>query len=106
MMLLGSKPRRRSFPSGHAGHLLRWRLGARLRPAARTPVFLGLAALVSMSGVYLGSHGPGEILTGSLLGVALAEVLRRPTERLLACVDLPEGPRAAGFLVKRQEPER
>ena len=106
MMLLGGKPRRRSFPSGHAGHLLRWRLGARLRPAARTPVFLGLAALVSMSGVYLGSHGPGEILAGSLLGIALAEVLRRPTERLLARIEVPEAARAAGLLVRRQEPDR
>ena len=106
MMLLGGKPRRRSFPSGHAATSFAgaWVLGC-VWPQRR-PVFLGLATLVSLSRVYLGAHDPGEILAGSLLGIALAEVLRRPTERLLARIEVPEAARAAGLLVRRQEPDR
>jgi membrane-associated phospholipid phosphatase len=55
----------------------------------RRPVFLGLAALVSLSRVYLGAHDPGEILAGTALGVALAELLRRPLDRLLSQIELP-----------------
>ncbi len=88
-MLLGGKPRRRSFPSGHAATSFRgaWILGS-VWPERR-PMLLGLAALVSLSRVYLGAHDPGEILAGGVLGVVLAESLRRPAERLLEHVDLP-----------------
>ncbi|MGI9146967.1 MAG: phosphatase PAP2 family protein [Chloroflexota bacterium] len=92
MMLLGQKPRGRTFPSGHAAtsFAAAWELGS-VWPSRR-PVLLGAAALVSMSRVYLGAHDPGEIVAGTLLGVGLAELLRRPTERLLAQVDLPDPP--------------
>ncbi len=89
IMLLGGKPRRRSFPSGHAATSFAgaWTLGS-VWPSQR-PVFLGLATLVSLSRVYLGAHDPGEILAGGVLGVFLAQLLRRPTEWLLRNVDLP-----------------
>jgi undecaprenyl-diphosphatase len=89
IMLLGGKPRGRSFPGGHAAtsFAAAWSLGS-VWPR-RGPVFLGLAALVSLSRVYLGAHDPGEILAGTALGVALAELLRRPLDRLLSEVELP-----------------
>ena len=92
VMLLGGKPRGRSFPSGHAATSFAgaWVLGS-VWPRRR-PVFLGLATLVSLSRVYLGAHDPGEILAGTVLGLALAELLRRPLERVLSHVDLPEPP--------------
>lgn len=92
MMLLGGKPRARSFPSGHAATSFAgaWALGS-VWPRRR-PVFLGLATLVSLSRVYLGAHDPGEVLAGAVLGLALAELLRRPLERVLAHVDLPGSP--------------
>jgi undecaprenyl-diphosphatase len=84
IMLLGGKPRRRSFPSGHAASSFAgaWILGS-VWPRQR-PLFLGLATLVSASRIYLGAHDPGEILAGTLVGLGLAETLRRPAERLLA----------------------
>ncbi len=94
VMLLGGKPRGRSFPSGHAATSFAgaWALGSVW--ARRRPMFLGLATLVSLSRVYLGAHDPGEILAGTVLGLALAELLRRPLERVLAYVDLRNLPRA------------
>jgi undecaprenyl-diphosphatase len=89
IMLLGGKPRRRSFPSGHAATSFAgaWTLGS-VWPQRR-PMLLGLAALVSVSRVYLGAHDPGEILAGGVLGMVLAETLRRPAGRLLEHLDLP-----------------
>jgi undecaprenyl-diphosphatase len=88
MMLLGRKPRGQSFPSGHAATSFAgaWTLGS-VWPGRRG-VFLGLATLVSLSRVYLGAHDPGEILAGVVLGLGLAEALRRPTERLLAGINV------------------
>jgi undecaprenyl-diphosphatase len=93
MMLLGRKPRGQSFPSGHAATAFAaaWTLGA-VWPARR-PALLGMATVVSLSRVYLGAHDPGEILAGTVLGIGLAEVLRRPTEGLLARIDIPPAPR-------------
>ena len=102
IMLLGGKPRRRSFPSGHAATSFAgaWVLGC-VWPRQR-PAFLGLATLISLSRVYLGAHDPGEVLAGTLLGVVLAELLRRPIEWLLAGIDLPELPR--GWRIRVPDP--
>jgi undecaprenyl-diphosphatase len=82
MMLLGVRPRRHSFPSGHAAASWAgaWLFG-RLWPDGRNG-FLGIAAVVSVSRVYLGAHGPGDVIVGSIIGLALAEALRRPLEHL------------------------
>ena len=82
MMVLGVRPRRHSFPSGHAA--ASWAgalLFSRLWPGGRA-VFVAVAALVSVSRVYLGAHGPGDVLVGSLVGLVLAELVRRPFERI------------------------
>jgi len=95
IMLLGGKPRRRSFPSGHAATSFAgaWILGF-VWPQRR-PVFLGLAALVSLSRVYLGAHNPGEILAGTVLGISLAELLRRLLDRVLSRLEPPSMLRGA-----------
>ena len=81
-MLLGRKPRGRSFPSGHAAASFAggWILGT-VWPRHR-PQFLGLATLVSLSRIYLGAHYPGDIASGAVVGVFLAELVRRIGSRL------------------------
>ena len=105
MMLLGRKPRGQSFPSGHAGSAFAaaWTLGA-VWPGRR-PALLGMATVVSLSRVYLGAHDPGEILAGTVLGIGLAEVLRRPTDRLLTRIDVPPAPRLRRSFQLADQPE-
>jgi undecaprenyl-diphosphatase len=76
-IIVGRKPGSYSFPSGHsaaafAGALLL----AREYPAGARG-FFGLASLVAFSRVYLGVHYPGDVLSGSLLGMMLAKIYAR-----------------------------
>jgi undecaprenyl-diphosphatase len=81
-IIVGRKPGSYSFPSGHsaaafAGALLL----AREYPAGARG-FFGLASLVAFSCIYLGVHYPGDVLSGSLLGMVLAKIYSRLLHKL------------------------
>ena len=81
-LVIGKRPSSWSFPSGHTGASF---AGAWLLSSVwpkRSPVFLGLAALVGVSRVYVGAHYPGDVVVGAVLGVTLSEAVRRAVGRL------------------------
>ena len=66
-----------SFPSGHSAAAFAFAAGvAHVSPAAAAPL-RALAALVAYSRVHTGVHYPGDVVAGSLLGIALAEATAR-----------------------------
>jgi len=76
-IIVGRKPDGYSFPSGHSAAVFAGAvLLAREYPASARG-FFGLAWLVSFSRIYLGAHYPGDILSGSLLGMVLAKIYSR-----------------------------
>jgi undecaprenyl-diphosphatase len=73
-----------SFPSGHSAAAFAFATGVgHASPAAAVPLH-ALAALVAYSRVHTGVHYPGDVIAGSLLGVALGQVTANLTDGFLA----------------------
>jgi len=76
-IVIGKKPGTWSFPSGHAAGAFAgaWLLN-QISPRF-APVRYVLAALVGFSRIYLGDHYPGDVASGSLIGLLFAMIFRR-----------------------------
>jgi undecaprenyl-diphosphatase len=96
--VLTSTPSGSSFPSGHAATSFAAATVLSLAVPRLAPLFLGLAAAVAYSRLYVGVHYPLDVLAGAALGVFVATALlllagslrraRRPPRRAP-----PTGPR-------------
>jgi undecaprenyl-diphosphatase len=74
-------PTSHSFPSGHAASAFAFATGVGHRlPVVAAPVHIA-AGLVAYSRVHTGVHYPGDVLAGSVLGTAIAQVTTRAVAR-------------------------
>jgi membrane-associated phospholipid phosphatase len=81
-LVIGKKPGSWSFPSGHTASSFAsaWILST-VWPG-RLPAFFSLASLVGMSRIYVGAHYPGDVMSGAILGISIAELVRQLVKRL------------------------
>jgi membrane-associated phospholipid phosphatase len=77
-----------SFPSDHATGAFALAIGIWLYDRTAGTILLALAAALAFSRVYVGTHYPGDVLAGALIGagVAIALHLAAPMRRLLEAV--------------------
>jgi undecaprenyl-diphosphatase len=81
-------PSSRSLPSGHAASAFAFATGVgHVLPREALAVH-ALASLVAYSRVHTGVHFPGDVVLGSLLGTAIAQVTARAVDRRLG--DTPD----------------
>ena len=80
-IVVGKKPGNWSFPSGHASAAFGGaRMMHRFLPKW-APLWYSIAFLIGFSRIYLGAHYPGDVLSGSIIGVAIAEGTRTLMDR-------------------------
>jgi membrane-associated phospholipid phosphatase len=81
-------PTSSSFPSGHSASAFAFAAGVGHElPIVAVPLHVA-AGLVAYSRVHGGVHYPGDVVVGSLLGTALAQITSRAIDRY---VDGPPG---------------
>jgi membrane-associated phospholipid phosphatase len=85
-------PSSASFPSGHSAAAFAFATGVgHVLPWTAFPL-RALGGLVAYSRVHTGVHFPGDVVVGSLLGGAIAQVTARAVDRRLALARHPPGP--------------
>jgi undecaprenyl-diphosphatase len=100
--LLISRSHDPSFPSDHATGAFALASGIWLYDRTVGTILLVLGAILSFSRVYVGTHYPGDVVGGGLIGVAVAAAVylpaptRRPIETIAwRCGDVWDGLRGA-----------
>lgn len=86
--LLISRSHDPSFPSDHATGAFALAFGIWLYDRTLGTILLALAAILAFSRVYVGTHYPGDVVGGAVLGIAVAGALYllAPTRRLIEAV--------------------
>jgi undecaprenyl-diphosphatase len=86
--LLISRSHDPSFPSDHATGAFALAFGIWLYDRTIGTVLLALAAILAFSRVYVGTHYPGDVVAGALIGIAVAAALYlpAPARRLIEVV--------------------
>jgi undecaprenyl-diphosphatase len=74
-----------SFPSDHATGAFALALGVWLYDRTLGALLLVVSAVLALARVYVGTHYPGDVLAGALIGMAVAGLLYllRPSRRLI-----------------------
>jgi undecaprenyl-diphosphatase len=76
-----SMPTSASFPSGHSASAFAFATGVAARlPVTALPLH-ALAGAVAYSRVHTGVHYPGDVLVGSVMGTAIAQITTRSVRR-------------------------
>jgi undecaprenyl-diphosphatase len=85
--LLIARSRDPSFPSDHATGAFALAFAIWLYDRTIGTALLVVAAIIAFSRVYVGTHYPGDVVAGALIGIAAAWLLYRlPTRRLVEAV--------------------
>jgi undecaprenyl-diphosphatase len=97
-----------SFPSDHATGGFALAFGVWLYDRAIGSALLVVAGVLSFSRVYVGTHYPGDVVAGALIGVAVAGALYlvAPTRRLVEGFALRAGQVWDGLLRRGSNPHR
>jgi len=80
ILVIGSRPRDASFPSGHAANAFAGASVLARRLRAERLVWWALAVLIAYSRIYLGVHYPLDVIGGALLGWVCGAVAGRVTD--------------------------
>ena len=77
-----------SFPSDHATGAFALAFGIWVYDRTFGTILLAIAAILSFARVYVGTHYPGDVVAGALIGIAVVAVLYliKPTRRVIESV--------------------